>query len=176
MRALDRIATLDFEASCLPAYGKSFPIEVALCSLGGDLLFSAMIRPPEEWASWDWDPAAARLHGLELDRLRAEGLDARTVVEALNCAAEGRSIVSDSCLDGVWLNVLADAAHLPAGFEIGAVDGVLTEIFGGAPEGGVVAAAAERAFRKFPSVHRAGPDAQRLAETLKLLASDHGLL
>jgi len=169
------IAAIDFEASCLPGYGRSFPIEVALCRVGGDVLFSAIIKPHADWADWDWDPAAERMHGVSRARLAAEGMPCLEVMMGLNEAVGALQAMSDSTLDQTWLETLAIAAGVSPAFEVLAVSEILAGFGIGPGDEGLLARASERAFGKFPQIHRAGPDALRLAETIRLVAIDAGV-
>lgn len=158
-----RVAVIDFEASCLPAFGASYPIEVALVAVDGQVLVSALIKPHARWENMAWDPAAEALHGISRAWLEAEGRPAFEVLMDLNLAAEGYRVVSDSGLDEVWLQRLFMATGVPAAFDIGPIGELLTDP-------GPIASAAECAYFRFPQMHRATPDAQRLAETLRLAA------
>lgn len=168
------IAAIDLEASCLPDYGRSYPIEVALCSVGGDVLFSALIKPHPSWFDWDWNPTAERLHGISRERLRAEGRSCAEVMADLNAVARDLRVVSDSQLDQTWVQTLAEAAEASPDFSIVLLKDILADYALRPVDRDMVAVASERAFLKFPEVHRATPDAQRLAETIRLLAVGSG--
>jgi hypothetical protein len=163
------IAVIDFEASCLPAFGRSYPIEVALVALDGEVLVSTLIRPHASWSDMGWDPAAQQLHGIPRARLDAEGATVFEVIMDLNAAARNRRIVSDSGLDEVWLQRLFMATGVPSAFDIEPVGEMLAPFVPPAGRGDPVASAAECAYFRFPVMHRATPDAQRLAETLRLI-------
>jgi hypothetical protein len=163
------VAVIDFEASCLPAFGRSYPIEAALVCVSGEVLVSALIRPHENWADMAWDPSAERLHGITRERLEAEGRPAFEVMMDLNHAAEGRRIVSDSGLDEVWLQRLFMATGVPAAFDIEPIGELLESHIARAGGPDPIASAAECAYFRFPVMHRATPDAQRLAETVRIV-------
>ncbi|MES2032587.1 MAG: hypothetical protein V4466_00300 [Pseudomonadota bacterium] len=164
----ERVAVIDFEASCLPAFGPSYPIEVALVAVDGEVLVSALIQPHPTWSGMAWDPAAERLHGVSRDQLAAEGRPAFEVIMDLNHAARGMRVVSDSGLDEVWLQRLYAATGVPAAFDIAPIGELLAPEVAGAPGPDPIADAAECAYFRFPRMHRATPDAQRLAETVRL--------
>jgi DNA polymerase III epsilon subunit-like protein len=108
--------TIDFEASCLPQYGRSFPIEVGIaCPSGWSC--SWLIRPHRNWAGWQWTTEAEELHGLSLDRLEREGLDVKDVAQRLRAAVGPDQLIADSHLDDQWSRILFEAAgdtpHLP---------------------------------------------------------------
>ncbi|WP_176400364.1 hypothetical protein [Sphingobium sp. Z007] len=108
--------TIDFEASCLPRHGRSFPIEVGIAD--GDMARSWLIRPHADWEGWDWTAEAEALHGLSRERIACEGQPADVVLAELAAATRGRLVVADSLLDQHWLDTLAAAAGAPAPFTI----------------------------------------------------------
>jgi len=110
------ITTIDFEASCLPRHGRSFPIEVGIAD--GATSRSWLIRPHESWAGWDWTAEAEALHGLSRARIERDGLPASVVLAELVAATQGHRIVADSLIDQYWLDTLAAAAGVPTPFTI----------------------------------------------------------
>jgi hypothetical protein len=100
------ILTLDFEASCLPKHGRSFPIEVGISDLRG-VSRSWLIQPHDSWRTWAWTAEAERLHGLDRGQLEREGLPADQVLAALAGAVDGAYVVADCDLDADWLKTLA---------------------------------------------------------------------
>jgi hypothetical protein len=108
--------TIDFEASCLPRHGRSFPIEVGIAD--GDRSRSWLIRPHADWAGWDWTAEAEALHGLSRERIACEGQPAAAVLAELAAATQGRRVVADSLIDQYWLDTLAAAAGAPPPFAI----------------------------------------------------------
>ena len=102
------ILTIDFEASCLPRHGRSFPIEVGVA--GGGLSRSWLIRPAACWAGWDWTQEAEALHGISRARIERDGLPAAQVLAELVATVAGRRVIADSPLDQYWLDRLAAAA------------------------------------------------------------------
>ncbi len=152
------IRTIDFEASCLPRHGRSFPIEVGVAGAGA--AESWLIRPHESWEGWDWTRQAEALHGLSLERIRDEGLPVEAVFEKLTAAVKGCRVVADSVIDQYWLETLAAAAGAAAPFFIDHVSAVLDEH--GADEQRICAAVAF-ADERHPVRHRARCDAEWLA-------------
>lgn len=159
------ILTIDFEASCLPRHGRSFPIEVGISGEGRTQ--SWLIRPHESWAGWDWTPEAQALHGLSLERVHREGLPVEAVLDRLVAAMDGCRAVADSLIDQYWLETLAQAAGEPAPFLIDHVSLLLDEY--GANEQRICAAVAF-ADALYPVRHRAGADASWLSALLDHVA------
>jgi hypothetical protein len=163
----DRLAIIDFEASCLPDYGESFPIEVALVPVGGQPR-SWLIKPSPRWRYWDWSEEAEKLHGISRDLLADKGLPVRQVLDELGEAARGCRVYADSDLDAYWLDILAQACNRPAPFPVL----YLGELF---QEMKTTPHAIERAeaiaLKRLPQLHIACKDARRLAITVELLAA-----
>jgi len=116
------IITIDFEASCLPQRGLSFPIEVGIAGHAGSSAW--LIQPHASWLGWQWSGEAERLHGISLDQLRSQGQPVDVVANALHAALVGHRVVADSIFDRYWMKTLALAARtdLPAAVEhIGAI-------------------------------------------------------
>ncbi len=107
---------IDFEASCLPQYGRSFPIEVGIADASG-WSQSWLIRPHASWSDWQWSAEAEGLHGITREKLDAEGLDVADVAARLKAAVHGRDVIADSYFDDSWSRALFEAAgdplHLP---------------------------------------------------------------
>lgn len=104
---------IDFEASCLPQYGRSFPIEVGVADASG-WSRSWLIRPHASWANWQWSDEAQSLHGITRETLEAEGLDTADVAAQLKAAVAGHEVIADSYFDDSWSRILFDAAGDPA--------------------------------------------------------------
>jgi DNA polymerase III epsilon subunit-like protein len=160
-----RFALIDFEASCLPEYGQSFPIEVALATVEGESRHW-LIRPAPEWEYGDWSPEAEALHGISRETLEREGISAAQVLAELGTAAEGYAVYVDADLDAFWLETLAEAAGGPVPFGVRFLGELLAEL--GTTHAQVSEALAE-ARRQMPREHIARDDALRLALTLRLL-------
>lgn len=157
--------TIDFEASCLPRHGRSFPIEVGLA--GGGRARSWLIRPHESWAGWHWTAEAQALHGLSLDQIHRDGLPVGTVLTELVATVAGRRVVADSVIDQYWLETLATAAGAPTPFIIDHVSLLLDEHQAGERR---IAAAVAYADCRCPVRHRAGEDALWLSSLLDHVA------
>lgn len=110
------VIAIDFEASCLPQYGRSFPIEVGIASPQG-WSRSWLIRPHPSWDGWEWSVEAEALHGITIDRLHREGIDASEVAARLRAAVQGCEVVADSFVDDGWSRTLfaaaGEAEHIP---------------------------------------------------------------
>lgn len=161
------ILTIDFEASCLPRHGRSFPIEVGVAVEGWSC--SWLIRPHNDWADWTWTQEAQALHGLDRTAIAQKGLDADIVLALLSDAAVGRRVVADSRIDQQWLDTLAAAAGRPTPFVIEHVSTIVTER--GTTDMQIRQAMAV-ADRRCPTRHRAGTDALWLATMLAHLPLD----
>lgn len=155
------VLTIDFEASCLPKHGRSFPIEVGIAD--GDTARSWLIRPHRDWWGWDWTDEAQALHGLPRDRIDQEGWPVDAVLEELDRTVRGRRVVADSRIDQYWLDTLAAAAGRPAPFAIGHVTDILDETH--ASEAAITRAVAA-ANAAYPIRHRAASDALWLATVI----------
>ncbi|MGA0601137.1 hypothetical protein ACO2Q3_10590 [Caulobacter sp. KR2-114] len=164
---LGALAAIDFEASGLPGVGhRTFPVEVGLsCVASGDTR-AWLIRPTEEWLTWGWDPAAEAVHGISLDEALGRGRTPHEVLRELAAMARPLRVVSDSGLDDVWLGVLAAGARRSVPFEIQLVDPVLEDLAATAEDAEAAQSAADG---RYPLTHRAGPDARRLAEVIRIL-------
>jgi hypothetical protein len=158
-------ALIDFEASCLPEYGQSFPIEVALARVDGSSR-QWLIRPAPEWRYWDWSDEAEALHKLTRTQVEREGTPAVQVMTELNAAAAGYQVYADADLDAFWLETLAHACGVQPTFGVRYLGELMVEEGFTRPQ--VVASLAE-ARTRMPREHAARADAQRLALTLKLL-------
>ncbi|MDO7841047.1 3'-5' exonuclease family protein [Sphingomonas immobilis] len=161
-----RIAIIDFEASCLPEYGESFPIEVALAKLDGSTR-SWLIRMAPEWQDWDWSDEAEALHGISRDMLAEYGQPAEQVLRELAAEAAGVDVYADCDLDAYWLETLAQACRAPVPFAIRYLGELLAAQKVSRAD---VVAALDRAKQLLPEEHVARDDASRLALTLRLLS------
>ncbi|MEI9852878.1 MAG: hypothetical protein WDN24_20705 [Sphingomonas sp.] len=94
------IVAIDFEASCLPRHGYSFPIEVGI-AVNGDHVRSWLIAPDPGWEGWDWTREAEALHGISRDHLIAHGRPAGIVLAELTAEVGANRLVSDSSLDHI---------------------------------------------------------------------------
>jgi len=103
---------IDFEASCLPQYGRSFPIEVGIADANG-WSRSWLIRPHASWSDWQWSAEAEGLHCITREKLDAEGLDVAEVAARLKSAVQGHDVIADSYFDESWSRALYEAAADP---------------------------------------------------------------
>lgn len=163
-------ALIDFEASCLPEFGQSYPIEVALARIDGTSR-TWLIKPSPKWRFWDWSDDAEALHGISEAMLEQEGLPPEQVLAELAEFAADCDVFADADLDAYWLEVLADAVRAPVPFSVRYLGELLVEREYTRPQ--VVAALAEAKVR-LPREHIARDDASRLALTLKLLMDGEG--
>ncbi|MFD1103524.1 hypothetical protein [Sphingobium olei] len=155
------VIAIDFEASCLPRHGRSFPIEVGIAGEGGAR--SWVIRPHDDWAGWDWTAEAEALHGLSRDRVEREGLPADRVFEELENAVWGRRLIADSLIDQYWMTILAQAAGVRSAPKIDHIAAFFDEL--AASEEHITAAVA-RADALGVVRHRAAGDAIWLAAVI----------
>lgn len=161
-------ALIDFEASCLPEYGQSYPIEVAVARIDG-VSRAWLIRPAPEWARWDWSPEAERLHGISRAQLVRGGIAPEAVLAEMAAFVADCQVYADADLDEYWLEVLCQAVHAKLPFPVRYLGELLQERGYDRPQ--VVAALAE-AKRRLPKEHLAREDAKRLALTVKLLLDE----
>ena len=163
------LAIIDLEASAFPLPG-SYPVEVALAFVESGTVRSWLIRPTEQWLTRGfWDPASENVHGISVEKLLSEGHAIEEVQMELAAAAVGHRVFSDAVgSDGYWLRALYGG---PPPFNVGNIYEVIRTLTDDRRDRGLQGAAeAERmaAFR-YPERHRAGPDARRWAELLRIL-------
>ena len=171
MKSFSPLVCIDFEASCLPTEEtESYPIEVGIAFVPSGSSRSWLIRPMDDWLRVGfWDPAAERLHGLNLERLRRDGLDVAGVRQELADTVRGFTVVSDYPLaDAKWAGMLYGGQ---APFPIENYEAVLYQRVGLPPLAfrDAIRDAEEGALRRVRELHRAGPDACRLAEICRLM-------
>lgn len=156
---------IDFEASCLPEYGQSFPIEVAVARTDGDSR-AWLIRPADAWKYWDWSEEAEKLHGISRDMLEQEGLPLEQVVAEMSEFVHDCNVYADADLDQYWLEVLCHAAGSEVPFPVHYLGEFIKKR--GYTRAQVVSALDE-AKDRLPKEHLAREDAKRLAMVVKLL-------
>jgi len=161
------LAVIDFEASCLPDDGFSFPIEVALARVGGASR-SWLIRPATRWRYWDWSEQAEGLHGISRQMLEEKGYPAGQVLAELAQEAAGCTVYADSDLDVYWLETLAEACDMPPPFPILYIGEFFQQTHVSGPQ---IEQAEDLARLRMPRLHIARNDARRLAITLELLSA-----
>jgi len=153
---------IDFEASCLPQHGRSFPIEVGIATADGRSR-SWLIRPHPLWADWQWSDDAQALHGLTLNRLHEEGLEVAEVAARLREAVGDTVLIADSVLDDYWSRTLFEAAGDPAHLPVTTL-GALPRFRAVDPDR--LQAAVASADRNRKNRHRAADDARWLARLI----------
>lgn len=165
------IIAIDFEASCLPRHGRSYPIEVGIAGLVAGAITSRswLIRPHRDWQGWDWTARAQALHGLSLETIVREGVDVARVLAELRAAVEGHRLVADSLIDQYWLDTLAAAAQEEEALSIDHVSIVMEELQVGETR---IARALDRANAMVNTRHRAAEDARWLAAVIADLGGD----
>jgi len=116
------LAVIDFEASALTL--DSYPIEVGIAIMSvpnGEIENrSSLIRPDPRWdLDGQWDPDAAKIHGIRRWDLR-EGLPAAAVLQKLNARIpHGVAVWCDGGhYDEHWLNTLATTASISPSFRL----------------------------------------------------------
>lgn len=142
---------IDFEASGIAP--DSYPIEVAVVS--NETVYSSLIKPVRYWTHWSFD--AQDMHGLTQDHLLQEGDTPHAVAKQMNQLFSGQVLCSDSPQDGLWFDVLFEAADLMPNFELKPL-----EVFVGRE-------AASDIYRLLPTTrrHRALHDATALMEACR---------
>jgi hypothetical protein len=156
--------TIDFEASCLPRHGRSFPIEVGVCGLLG--MSSWLIKPSPEWHDWDWTAEAAGLHGITRRQLEQHGLEPQQVVAHVRRAVGSSRVIADSSIDRMWWQTLVGAADTSSTMVIEHVADIFDELGATASQ---IQLAQQRADWLSPAQHRAGADARWLHTLLSTL-------
>lgn len=167
---MDYVA-IDFEASCLPRHGRSYPVEVGISD--GRMLRSWLILPHADWDGWDWTAEAEAIHGIARSELLARGLPAERVMADLMEAVDGRRLVADSTLDQYWLDTLAAAASGAAGSgAVPVIDHAAVLLDAWTVSADQVDLARQQADRRQPLRHRAAYDAEWLHLVLSALAAE----
>ncbi len=165
------IIAIDFEASCLPRHGRSYPIEVGVAGDGVER--SWIIAPCADWANWTWTDEAQALHGLTREQIVAEGLPPAQVLTELIETVGPRRVVADSLIDQYWLDTLAAAAGQSAPFVIEHAAILFDEQGADEPR---ISAAIAFANLSYAVRHRAIADARWLSALLGHLAGSTGVL
>lgn len=123
------LVVIDFEASALTL--DSYPIEVGIAIMsvpdGQIESWSSLIRPDPRWdLDGQWDPDAAKIHGIRRWDLR-EGLPAAAVLQKLNARIPyGVAVWCDGGhYDKHWLNALATTASISPSFRLADLESAL---------------------------------------------------
>ncbi len=161
-------ALIDFEASCLPEFGQSFPIEVAIAGMDGRSR-AWLIRPSAKWRYWDWSEEAESLHGISRGMLEREGMPADLVLAEMVAFVSDCDVYADADLDEYWLEVLCAAVGARLPFPVRYLGELMKKRGYTRPQ---VVRALEGAKIRLPHEHLAREDAKRLAMTLRLLFNE----
>lgn len=151
------VVIIDFEASCLPEHGRSYPIEVAVGDVDTHEVKEWLIRPESRWMTWDWDPAAERVHGLSQARVVREGRSRAEVAKAVSRSLAGQAVLSDHPgYDQLWLARLMQG---DPGVRIEPLQAFWVRIVGDSAEGrALIKRALAHAREIAPIRHRAAAD------------------
>ncbi|ADE85035.1 3'-5' exonuclease [Rhodobacter capsulatus] len=142
---------IDIEASSLTGW----PIEIGLSRLSslGIETWSCLIHPRPGWSEADWDPRSAEIHGIAREQLHTAPA-AEIVAEAVE-ARLGAHVLSDCPeFDGKWLTML-----LRRPVQLLHFDDAVSDTFGAEALG-----RAQDLLATLPHPHRAGPDAEAMAQ------------
>ncbi len=168
--ALQNIVCIDFEASSLARTG--YPIEVAVVDCATAECSAWLIRPTDEWLRDGlWSEESAAVHTICFQDLIAHGQPAALVARELSDRCLGKKVLCDGGEhDWMWLAMLcADSGLRPP--VLSDYEQFVRELARQSEcSSAAVVAAEAAALSRFPVLHRAGPDARRLAETLRLIA------
>ena len=170
--SLENILCLDFEASALGP--GSYPIEAAVVDCQSTVCTSWLIKPTKVWrAEGVWSDQAADLHQITVSDLMAHGQSAETVARQLGGRCKGKTVLCDGGEhDWRWLVTLFGTINERPPFALSNHSSFVWELASGMgrrPEIAVSRSELE-ALSRFPILHRAQPDARRLAEVVRLLA------
>lgn len=169
---LDNVLCLDFEASALGP--GSYPIEVAVADCASGECRSWLIKPTPDWiSSGMWSEASAAIHKIPFSDLSEHGQPAEQVATELTSCCIGKTALCDGgAHDWRWLVTLYATLGQRPPFQLSdhrAFAWDLARRSGRRPELAVERSEWE-ALSRLPTMHRAGPDAHRLAESLRLIA------
>lgn len=117
---------IDFEASSLSP--RSYPIAVAWNLPSG--VIRRFLISPKEIPSWDdWDPVSEATHGLDRERLIANGWAPDYVAEEMGHDLSGRKVYADAPqYDGMWLKALYQAAEEEPPFTLSHIEDLLVPL------------------------------------------------
>ena len=166
------VVFLDYEASGL--FSASHPIEAGGASWDG-ASSTFLIAPHASWGPQKWDYSAERVHGIPRILLEKEGISCEEACSRLANLTSGHVVLSDNPeAEWMWSEALFSAIGLPVPFKIASSDDAIFEAVrqSGLDEG--EAFFVIRAFiKKFPAIHRAGPDAERLRSMARAAIDRH---
>lgn len=159
-----RVAFIDLEASGL--IGASWPVEVGWAYADGDAQ-SFLIRPDPSWPMTAWDPNAEKLHGISVEQLEREGVDAAAACSRIASALADVHVYSDAPdWDAYWIMRLFAAAGRRMPFVIREFSRLMPPL--SADEKAEILKAADA---KAPRRHRAADDARHLQALYRLAAA-----
>ncbi|MDX2028994.1 MAG: hypothetical protein SFW62_10245 [Alphaproteobacteria bacterium] len=167
-----KIFCIDFEASALGPRG--YPIEVGVADVQTGETQAWLIKPTTEWLHERiWSEASETIHGISQNQLLNDGQDPKIIIpEVVNICSDGIVLSDNVKSDSSWFQTLCDAIELPRmPFQIQSFQDAACEIAGRHHSDPThkIEKAIEQAVEKFPNPHRAGPDARRNAEVIRLL-------
>ena len=165
----------DCEASCIGG----LPIEIGWAFIDtatGEIQSeSHLVKPPLHWDMQPvWDPDAEKLHGISLEKLRAQGRPPFKVARRMNEVLAGRELFSDGPADDErWLRIIFDEAGLDPAFTIrrthaDVLVGQLAAKLGW--DSSNYEAAKAEVDRLSPTAHRAETDARHLAVLWRIIS------
>ncbi|MFD2174323.1 hypothetical protein [Rhodobacter lacus] len=142
---------IDIEASSLTGW----PIEIGMSRLApiGIETWSCLIQPRPGWREADWDPRSAEIHGIAREQLHTAPA-AEIVAEAVEARLGGHVLSDCPEFDGKWLTML-----LRRPVNLMHFDDAVCETFGAE-----ALSRAQDLLATLPHPHRAGPDAEAMAQ------------
>lgn len=163
---------IDFEASALGP--QSYPIEVGVVDCSTVASLSWLIKPVEGWLrDGVWSDESAAVHRIALSEILKNGVPLATVAHELENFCRDKTVLCDGGEHDLrWLVTLYAAIDKAPPFELSDHQTFAWDLFCQAnrrPDIAVSRAEWE-ALSRFPSEHRAGADARRLAEVVRLIA------
>jgi hypothetical protein len=158
---------LDMEASGLSA--TSVPTEFGVCGL--DLTpTSFLIRPRNEWQEAEWSPMAEIMTGITRTLLAEEGVDAGQAGDMIEEALQGKVVVSDNPeADGMWLIRLKPFWLHEGVRSIKEYETKMIYELSRSLGYETFDTLLRKTRKRYPHIHRAGPDALQMAATFRLL-------
>lgn len=165
----NNLAFLDFEASSLAE--NSWPIEIGVSWLSdeGEIeSHSRLIRRHPTWDAAAWSKKSEHLHGISMDQLEREGIEAGEAAWWFVSVTRGRRIGSDAPeFEARWLRSLLATAVDDGGVSEQVARVVdFYNLVSPMLRGPALDTFFERLARQ-RAPHRAGPDSARFAKALK---------
>lgn len=166
---------IDIEASALGE--QSYPIEIGLANVKSGEVRSWLVRPTELWLNeYIWAADSALIHNIPRQMLIDEGVPSEQVIEEMKefLGRRPKLLSDDEDCDKSWLTTLKGEIDFPMSpffvddFQELAWD--LTCAAGRAQDVAFLYQLEHEAQSRFSQQHRAGPDARRNAEILRIIA------